>query len=580
MPNAYTDKQGLDWVKRLPSSAPEPGGAKGRYIRLEAEREPHLTCALENAWNTIPSRLRPEGWEQEHDQPWQSAGAEGVSHLAAKFNITLFPPQGAFFRLEPDALALRQAEEEAQALAQFDPRAAQAMPEGLVSVANATAAMVERAVMRLFDVLGARARMHEALVQLIIAGNALMYIGDMGTKVYQMDRYVINRDGEGAVTEIIVKEMVDKETLPKAFLDEADMPKQGQEPPMNDVEIYTWVKYDYEAGTVYWWQEYKDQRLPNSSSVAPMEGCPWIPMRFSSQYGEDWGEGMVRMLLGDLNLLDGMRESTGQGYTLSSRFLYLTRPGNSFSREQLKDAENGDVLVGDPDSVGVLQGGKSQDLAGASAYEANLEQRLQRNFGMPISVQRKGERVSAAEFSLLASQLEAVTVGFYSLFSYEVQTKIVERLLHILVRKGRLNVENMTLPSGEKMYGVNPITGLAALGRNDDYRRLMEFVQSLQSVFGPENIGKYINLSELSQRLATASGLNSDNLVYSKEEIEAREQAEMQAQQEAQQRQMDQERALEEQKMMLQSPVMTEALRQDANASSATAQATRQSPAL
>ena len=556
MPRNTPEQQSLDWVKKLPSSAPKPGGAKARYAVLEEDRSHHLIRARENAWVTIPRLMRPEGWTANHgrDQPWQSAGAEGVNHLASKFNLTLFPPQGAFFRLEPDELALRQAEQQAQELAQFDPRVQQAMPEGLVSRVHAAAAVVEKAVMRQFDVLGVRARMQEALLQLIVAGNALLYIGEYGAKVYQMDRYVVRRNGEGQVQEILVKEILDKQDLPETISKDA---KPGRE-----AEVFTWVKYDYKNDAVHWWQEHNGQRLPDSISASSLDGCPWIPMRFSSEYGDSYGEGMVRSLLGDLVMLDGIRESTGQGYVISSRLVFVVRPGAGFTREQWRRAPNGEVLPGDPNGVGAIQGGKAQDLAGAAAYEASLEQRIQRNAGMPISMQRKGERVTASEFSALASQLEAVTAGFYSLFSYEVQPQIVNRLLHVLVRKGRLDAKNMLLPNGEKVFGINPITGLAALGRNDDYRKLLEFIQTFQTAYAGQDIGKYINLSELSQRIANSLGMNSDGLVYSKEEIQAREQAAMQAQAEREQQAAEMQREQQDENNLLNSKLVQELARQ------------------
>ena len=58
-----------------------------------------------------------------------------------------------------------------------------------------------------------RVVIHQALKHLIVSGNALIFMGKDGLKHYPLQRYVVNRDGNGNVLEIVTKEMIDRKVL-------------------------------------------------------------------------------------------------------------------------------------------------------------------------------------------------------------------------------------------------------------------------------------------------------------------------------------------------------------------------------
>ena len=58
-----------------------------------------------------------------------------------------------------------------------------------------------------------RVVIHQAFKHLIVGGNALLYMGKDGIKNYPLNRYVVNRDGNGNVLEIVTKELVNKDVL-------------------------------------------------------------------------------------------------------------------------------------------------------------------------------------------------------------------------------------------------------------------------------------------------------------------------------------------------------------------------------
>ena len=60
-----------------------------------------------------------------------------------------------------------------------------------------------------------RVVVHQAIKHLIVGGNALIFMGKDGLKNFPLNRFVINRDGNGNVLEIVTKELINKDLMPK-----------------------------------------------------------------------------------------------------------------------------------------------------------------------------------------------------------------------------------------------------------------------------------------------------------------------------------------------------------------------------
>ena len=58
-----------------------------------------------------------------------------------------------------------------------------------------------------------RVMIHQAMKHLIVGGNALLYMSKDGIKHYPLNRYVVERDGNGNVLKIITKEVVSKHLI-------------------------------------------------------------------------------------------------------------------------------------------------------------------------------------------------------------------------------------------------------------------------------------------------------------------------------------------------------------------------------
>ena len=120
-----------------------------------------------------------------------------------------------------------------------------------------------------------RVTIHQALKHLIVGGNALIFMGKEGLKTFPLSRYVVNRDGNGNVLEIVTKELISRKVLdfdipepqPNNLIDETNSEK-------DDVEVYTYVKLV--DGRWQWHQEVFDKIIPKSKSTAPKDASPWL----------------------------------------------------------------------------------------------------------------------------------------------------------------------------------------------------------------------------------------------------------------------------------------------------------------
>ena len=132
--------------------------------------------------------------------------------------------------------------------------------------------------------------------------------------------------------------------------------------------------------------------------------------------------------------------------------------------------------------------------------------------------------------------------------------------MHLLSRTGLLDPQFISDDQGNEILGINPVTGLEALGRESDVARHLRLVEALTQSFGPEITSKYLNVPEIVDRIATGLGVNVDGLIVSEEEIAAQEQAQAQA---AQQAQAQAEQA-KTQQAMIGSPALGQAVRNQA----------------
>ncbi len=517
----------VDAVEKKYSEEKGSGTAAARYQQLCTTRDPYLQRARDCSKVTVPS-LVPETHLGDHGRlktPYQSVGARGLGNLSTKLELSLFPPNSPFFKLEIDTLLLHGEN--------VDPAMKTELDTALVKV--------ELAVMTMLETMSARASMHEAFKQLIVAGNVLLYVNPEGIRVIHLDRYCVVRDPMGSITEIVIEEEVYPEALPEGFLPDDVTTQESIGPTKKSVKIHTCVHY--KNGKCYWYQEVKGKQIQGTSGMCPEECSPFIALRWERIDTEEYGRSYIEQWYGDLTALESLYQSVLEASAAMSKVLFMVNPNGTTRPRTLSNAANGAIVQGSANDVTVLQSqGKLNDLQLASNTIDRIESRLSFAFLLNTAVQRAGERVTAEEIRYMAQELETSIGGLYSILTQELQLPLVRRLMYILQKQRKIPTMPMSEKTGEAMVNPKPVTGLEAIGRGDDRNKLVDFIGTAQQALGPEIMMKYLNMEEALRRLAASASIDTTNLVKTSQQLQ--EEAEAQAAAQNRQQQMEQMNAL------------------------------------
>ena len=488
--------------------------ARERYNKLTNGRRQFLDTAVDCSKLTLPylidDDLSSKPNQKHLHTPWQSIGSKAVVTLAAKLMLALLPPQTTFFKLQVR-----------------DDKLGEEIPPEIRSELDLSFSKMERMVMDYIAASSDRVVIHQALKHLIVGGNSLIFMGKDGLKNFPLNRYVVNRDGNGNVLEIVTKELISTSVMglelpdkePNSVVDETKSSDR------DDVEVYTYVRLDNKSGRWIWHQEAFDKILPDSRSTAPKKASPWLPLRFNTVDGEDYGRGRVEEFIGDLKSLEALSQALVEGAAAASKVIFLVSPSSTTKPRTIADAGNGAIVQGRPEDVAVIQVGKTADFSTAAQMTQTLERRIAEAF-MQLNV-RQSERTTAEEVRLTQLELEQQLGGLFSLLTVEFLIPYLNRTLLVLQRSKELPNIPKDLVRPQIVAGVN------ALGRGQDRESLTAFVTTIAQTLGPEALMQYIDPSEAIKRLAAAQGIDILNLVKTEQQI----QQEMQQQQQAAQQQ-------------------------------------------
>ena len=494
--------------------------ARERYNQLTSGRSQFLRTAIDCSDLTLPYLITEDNSSHPNHKkvftPWQSVGAKCVVTLAAKLMLALLPPQTTFFKLQVR-----------------DDKLGEDLDPQIRSELDLSFSKMERMVMDYIAASSDRVVVHQALKHLIVGGNALIFMGKDGLKHFPLNRYVVNRDGNGNILEIVTKELISRKVLgfelpkkqPNSVVDEGVSGSDG-----DDVEVYTCVKLDSSSGRWVWYQEVNGMIIPGSRSTAPKSASPWLVLRFNTVDGEDYGRGRVEEFVGDLKSLEGLSQALVEGASAAAKVIFLVSPSSTTKPATIANAGNGAIVQGRPEDVAVIQVGKTADFGTAANMAQQIEKRLSDAF-LLMNV-RQAERVTAEEVRLTQMELEQQLGGIFSLLTVEFLVPYLNRTLLVLTRSGQIPKIPKDLVRPSIVAGVN------ALGRGQDRESLTQFIGTIAQTLGPEALMQFINASEAIKRLAAAQGIDVLNLVKTEQQIQEEQAAQQQVQ--AQQSLIDQ----------------------------------------
>jgi len=488
--------------------------AKKRYDVLSGNRSQFLRVAEDSSRLTLPYLIHQDDsatGPRNLKTPWQSVGAKAVVTLSAKLMLSLLPPQTSFFKLQVNE----------SKLGDYGPE--------VKSELDLAFAKVEKIILESIAASDDRVVVHQAMKHLVVAGNALIFMGKDKLKLFPLNRYVIDRDGNGNVIEIVTKESINKKIIEELVpgLHDDMKPEYGDTEESSECDVYTHVKVY--GNRVSWHQEVYDKIIPKSQSKSPLNVSPWLPLRFNTVDGEAYGRGRVEEFIGDLKSLESLSQALVEGSAAAAKVVFTVSPSSSTKPQTLAKAGNGAIVQGRPDDIGVVQVGKTADFSTAANVMMQLEKRISEAF-LILNV-RQSERTTAEEVRMTQMELEQQLGGLFSLLTIEFLVPYLDRKLTVLSKKG-------VIPRIPKDF-VKPtiVAGINALGRGQDRESLGQFLQTIAQTVGPEAIMQFINTDEVIKRLAAASGIDVLNLVKSMQEIQGEQQQQAEQQQAAQEQQ-------------------------------------------
>ncbi|QHJ79943.1 MAG: hypothetical protein [Caudoviricetes sp.] len=491
-------------------------GAKAVYDALKNDRNSYETRAENCAQYTIPS-LFPKDSDNastDYTTPWQSVGARGLNNLASKLMLALFPMQ-TWMKLTISEFEAKQLINQPEELAKVD--------EGL--------SMVERILMNYIETNSYRVTLFETLKQLIVAGNALLYIPEPEgsynpMKLYRLSSYVVQRDARGTVLQIVTLDKTAFASLPEDIRSKMSGGEEHKGDEM--IDVYTHIYLDDETGDYLKYEEIDGEEVEGTDAQYPIDACPYIPVRMVRIDGESYGRSYCEEYLGDLRSLENLYEAIVKMSMISAKVIGLVNPAGITQVRRLTKAQTGDFVSGRKQDIEFLQLEKQADFSVSSSVAQQLEGRLSFAFMLNSAVQRTGDRVTAEEIRYVASELEDTLGGVYSILSQELQLPMVR----VLLKQLQATNEIPELPQ----EAVEPTisTGMEALGRGQDLDKLERTIAAW-SALAPLEGDPDLNLSVIKLRIANAIGIDTAGILLTDEQKQAlmQEQAQQTAMQSA-----------------------------------------------
>lgn len=434
-----------------------PVGLGGRYSYLSSDRNGYRDRGREYSRFTLPYIL-PDGDNLDrggaaNQHGFQGIGAQAVNHLANKLTINMFPTGRSFFALEFDEGTKAKLTE-----AGYDPTQ---LSELLVEA--------EKRCTTLQTKIAARVAYTEAFKNLIISGNVCIHLpADGMLQAIKLDRYVLTRDLSGKLTELIIEQSKAFNTLAEETQLGIKSIKGTKCPePDDEVKIYTWVyRIDKDTFTVA--QSVEEVLIKETQDIKESE-LPWIPLRWNSSYGEDYGRGLCEDHAGDFYVVEFLSEAIAKGMALMADVKYLVRPGSQTDIDEIASAPTGEWIFGTLDDIGVLQLEKYADFTPITEVLNEYKRRIGQAFLLNSAVRRDAERVTTVELRLDAQELEVSLGGVYSLLAQTFQTPLAG-----------LYLKRVGFPLPEDSVIPNIVTGLEAFGKSGDLDKLKQFTEMMQ----------------------------------------------------------------------------------------------------
>lgn len=469
---------------------------------------------------TIPGLLPRTGYTQtaQLPVPYSSMPARGITRLASRMVSALYPMNDVpFFELRLDLPV-----EPGQGTD----------PKGAYEVLG----RIERRVTDKLSGTNLRSALYTAMQHIITVGDCLIEVTPEYTfAIHRVDNYVMRRRPDGEWYDMVVRTPVDCSALPQYLLDAGFENKErpAEDRFNNDITnsdaVFTHVLKNPDGSTTFH-REF-DGRVFEDGSY---DVCPFVPLGWNHIPGEDYHRGLIEENWSDVRALDGLSESLLDSVAANAEFRFGVNPAGLTEIEDILSSENGSFVPAAPNDVFPIQLQNQAQVGATQASVASKEQALGQVFLMNSAVQPTGERVTATQIRVIASELEQALGGVFGAVSRAFQRPIIRRVMIQMVRDGILvpegqgasqEIEAAILDENGVMK-IEVRSGLAALNREVENDKMMQVMQVAAQL--PPQATETINWSGMMDRWLATFGIETAGIVKSPQEMQ---QQQMQAQQ-------------------------------------------------
>lgn len=484
-----------------------------RFHKLDGFRYAKLERARHCSWLTIPSIFPPEGYTDDTslNKPFSSVSARGVTAMSSRILHALLPlDDSPFFRFN-----LKGGQEPSS--------------ETQVYLNNLSYQVYKKLTSQ-----NMREVLFQALQHLIIVGDVLIIQEDDYTfRNIRLDHYVVRRDVNGDLLELIYLEFVSKP-------EDADI----EEPATGSIS-YSRSGYDVEFNRIYkdekgkWIAEKElDGEIVESGSY---DVLPLAVLRWNSIAGEPYSRSHCEDLIGDIETLENYTRSMIEGMAASSTFWMAVDPAGITDIDDVGVAPNGQWIAARREDIEAISPAAtmSPQIQAVSAAVEKMRREIGQAFLLDSASIPSGDRVTATAVKKIGQELENILGGAFSAIARDLFIPILNRTVYLMVDDGSIDKRlYQQFFTNEGNLDVEIVTGLQALNRESDLMKLMQLGEMVRNL-PPESIATF-KWDAFGQALVSTLGFNPDNWIKSEEEVAKAQQA---MQQEQMQQQMLQQLA-------------------------------------
>lgn len=399
------------------------------------------------------------------ERDYQEMGALLLNHLSAKLAKLLFPTSHPFFKIKPNDTFVKSVTESGVSTTD--------LMSGL--------ARLEMDASQQMFLNASYAQLIMTLKHLIATGNALVYRDSAAqkTSVYGLQSFGIRRDGRGEVVDCVLRECTYVGALP-LDIQERLLAKDRQQysRPEKYVELFTRIRRVPHNKTWYYEVSQEVDTLPvGESSLYPKHLCPWSFPTWSLIVGEHYGRGLVEDYAGGFAKLSDLSEAAALYGIELMRVIHMVSAGSGTDIDDIMNAESGEYVRGDPNTVGVHEAGDTGKLQQVTTVIGETWGRLAKAFMYEANT-RDAERVTAYELQRDAQEAENALGGAYSALSSGLQVP----LAHVALLE--VNSDALAGLISEELK-LSIVAGIPALGRTSDVQNLLSAAQEAAAIIPP-----------------------------------------------------------------------------------------------